>query len=118
MYDYQNSIEEWMPIPEFPNYSVSYAGRVRNDDYDRPITPARTSNGGLYVGMSKGGRQYKRYLPLLVADAFVDAQTGYEPDLEYNTPLHIDGDKMNCRASNLIWATRTQAILHHKVTKG
>ena len=114
MINYQDRHEEWRKIPEFPNYSVSRSGEIRNDNYDRLLKPALTNNGGLYVGFFDKNGQHKRYLSPIVAEAFVVNQTGYEPDIDYDTPMHINGDKTDCSAVNLVWATRSQAVAHHR----
>ena len=117
MFEWQNSIERWEIIPEFPHYSVSDRGRIRNDETDRILKPAVTATGVLYVGFYRQGRQHKRYLPPIVAEAFVDKRYTPDPDIKYNTPMHINGDKTDCRAVNLEWVTRSQAIHGHKRAK-
>ena len=45
----------------------------------------------------------------MVADAFVDGKT----DL-FNTPIHLDGDRENCSAENLMWRPRWFAVQFHR----
>lgn len=107
--------EFWLQVKDFPdaynedfiqrfsNYNVSNLGRVRNVVTDRIIKLSRTKQGAVKVGLYDGnGKQYTRSLKLLVAHAFVP---GYTHDL-FNTPIHLDGDQVNCNADNLIWRPR------------
>lgn len=43
----------WVKIAEHPNYSVSDDGDVRNDRTGRILTPVKTKNGYLRVGLDK-----------------------------------------------------------------
>jgi hypothetical protein len=56
------------------------------------------------------GKQYRRSVSGLVAQAFLD-----DPVREdFNTPIHLDGDRKNCRADNLEWRPRWFAVNYHK----
>jgi hypothetical protein len=95
-------MERWLQIDEFPGYSVSDQGRVRNDLTDRIMVMVRNRAGVLMVGLFKDGVQYKRGVAKLVAERFLPHNT-----LEtFNTPMHLDGDRTNCAASNLVWRPR------------
>lgn len=51
------------------------------------------------VGLMKNGVQHKRSLPLLVASAFV-----VKPNNPlFDTPVNLDGDRMNNHHTNLMW---------------
>lgn len=97
---------QWREIIEFPGYSVSDTGLVRNDEtgYEMRLSP--NTRGIFIVGLVKRGVQYKRSVSVLVADAFVTAARS----LEFDTPIHLDGDKSNCRADNLAWRPRWFAL--------
>lgn len=95
-------MERWLQIDEFPGYSVSNEGRVRNDVTGRIMVMVRNRGGVLMVGLFKDGVQYKRGIAKLVADRFLPHNT-----LEsFNTPMHLDGDPSNCAVSNLVWRPR------------
>lgn len=102
--------EEWKPIPEFDNYSVSDMGSVRNEDTGRMMAKLRNQTGIVNVGLSKAGVQYKRALAVLVAEAFVPREGAR---LTFTTPMHRDGDRTNCRAENLLWRPRWFAARYH-----
>jgi hypothetical protein len=60
-------MERWLPIDEFPGYSISDQGRVRNDATKRVMVMVRNQGG---------------------------------------VSMHLDGDRTNCAASNLVWRPR------------
>lgn len=93
--------EQWAQIKEFPNYSISSEGRVRNDDRGRIVKVSRTQQGASKVGLVHSKKQHTRAVNVLVAEAFV---SGYS-DI-FNTPMHLDGDASNNRAENLVWRPR------------
>lgn len=102
-------MENWELIDEFPGYSVSDAGRVRNDSSDRILAIRRNQDGICFVGMLKGATQRQRSLALLVAQAFVQCPEGYDYHI-FDTPIHLDGDPTNNQAANLMWRPRWFAI--------
>ena len=99
-------------------YSVSSEGRVRRDKpapHTRRglILKSRVNRGGYpQVGLRRDG-QKKHYAPLhrWVAVAFL-GDPG--PEFEIN---HMDGDKLNARAVNLEWVTKS-ANMVHAITSG
>lgn len=101
---------EWRPIEEFPGYSVSHDGRVRNDKRDRVLAITKNQLGIFQVGLTRGKKQYKRGVALLVAQAYLDLP----PSEAFNTPINLDGDRSNCAADNLMWRPRWFAISYHK----
>jgi hypothetical protein len=103
-------MEIWRNIPDFPGYSVSNMGRVRNDDTGRMMALSRNQYGILYVGLQQGRAQYKRSVAVLVAELFLPT---WESDA-FDTPIHLNGDRSDCRAENLLWRPRDFAIRYHK----
>lgn len=93
------NIEEWRPIEGWP-YEVSSLGRVRNarNGYIKKPTIARV--GYPVVNLSRGGHvtQEVHYVHNLVCTAF----HGPKPSPRHEV-AHWDGDKTNCRATNLRW---------------
>lgn len=92
-------METWLEIFEFPGYSVSSWGRVKNDFTGRVLTMLRNQHGVAHVGMNKGGIQYKRGVAKLVAERFLRHTTLDD----FDTPIHLDGDRTNNEAANLEW---------------
>ena len=96
----------WVKIAEHPNYSVSNDGNVRNDRTGRILTPVKTKNGYLRVGLDKKLCRIHR----LVAKNFLENPNGLQ---QIN---HIDGNKENNKAENLEWCTASQNIIHAQKT--
>lgn len=106
-------MEQWSPIREFPGYSVSDTGRVRNDDQDRIMCMLVNQSGVVNVGLTKGKKQFKRSVGLLVARAFLRPAE----DVRFDTPIHLDGDQRNNHVENLMWRPRWYAIRYqHQFT--
>lgn len=101
---------EWSPIVEFPGYSVSREGQVRNDDTGRIMVLTENQHGITQVGLMKEGKQFKRGVALLVARAFLPAH----PHEAFNTPINLDGDRTNNHVDNLMWRPRWFAIMYHR----
>lgn len=88
--------EAWADIYDFPGYTVSNHGRVRNEKRGRLVQPSYNSRGSLKVGLVIGGKQYTRSLKVLVGEAFCGGGTD-----KFNTPILLDGNQENVRADNL-----------------
>lgn len=102
-------MEKWKRIKDFPNYSVSNEGRVKNNTSGRIIAPWIDTNGYPSVHLGKPIRRVHK----LVAEAFVPNPFG----LSENN--HKDGDKTNCNEWNLEWCTHGENVLHsYKVHGG
>lgn len=95
----------WAPIDGFPGYSVNEEGEVRHDSNLRPLRVQINQFGVPYVCMVRDYEQKKRSLPRLVANAFIPR--GLEA---FDTPINLDGDRMNCNVDNLMWRPRWFAI--------
>ena len=92
-------------IPEFPDYCITIEGEVFNTRSGRRMVLSPTLLGELTVGMMKDGKQYRRSVKLLVAEAFVPGRNNVR-----NTPIQKDGDRNNLRANNILWRPRWFAL--------
>ncbi len=63
----------------------------------------------LTVGLMHCGTQFRRSVPVLVANEFVPGGTEY-----FDTPIHLDGDPENARANNLTWRPRWFAVKYKR----
>ncbi len=99
-------MEVWKVLDEFPNYSISSEGRVRNDYYRRLLKISVTRDGTPKVNLSNTiGRYDTRAVRTLVAHMFVPNETE-----TFNTPINLDGNKLNNFADNLAWRPRWFAV--------
>lgn len=103
-------IEEFRDIDEFPEYGVSNLGNVVSDYTGRILRPSSNQLGIYSVGISKDHVQYRRSVAVLVANAFLPKPASPH----FDTPIHRDGDKSNCRADNLIYRPRWFAVKYHQ----
>jgi len=93
--------EEWKQIWEFPAYSISTYGRIRNDDRHTFVKQSLTLQGAVKVGLMSDGTQYTRSVIRLVAETFIPQKND-----KFNTPLHLDGDQQNNYIDNIVWRPR------------
>lgn len=103
--------EQWRELRDFPNYAVSDLGRVMNTFTDLVKHPSKNQQGILMVNFSIKNQQHVRSVAVLVASTFLDNIP--RPD-HFDTPIHLDGNKENCRADNLAWRPRWFAVKYHK----
>lgn len=103
-------VEEWREIPEFPGYYVSDLGQVIGVRSKKSLTRSYIQNGIPTVGLIRDSKQYRRSVPLLVANSWLDDP----PREDFITPIHLDADRSNCRMTNLMWRPRWFAINYHK----
>ena len=98
----------WKDIPNYPGYQAAPDGRVRLAETD-PILKPRKAVGKPYlqVYVRLGDKRVKRYVHQLVALTFIDKL----PD--QTEVHHIDGDPVNNRADNLMWASKTTHLAIH-----
>lgn len=106
-------MEYWFDIHEFPGYEVSSLGRVRNKRTSHILLQLMNNRRLRYVGLVKRGVQHKRSVSRLVARACL----ADPPNDAYDTPIHLDGDRENNEAHNLMWRPRWFARNYHNQFK-
>ena len=89
-----DDLEEWMPIPGFPNYEVSTYGQVFNIELNR-LMRFHLDRGYLRVGLSHQGVIKKVMIHHLVAEAFLG---NYRDGVQLN---FVDRNPLNCHVSNI-----------------
>jgi len=107
-------VEEWIPLQEFPDYSVSSYGRVRSERYNRILAVIKNGRGVAMVTLPRYGVNTKRSLAKLVATAFVEIP---EYRIPFDTVIHLDGDNMHNCAHNLMWRPKWFAGLYNRQFK-
>lgn len=106
-------VEEWCDILGFEGrYQISNMGRVRSL-LGKNLRILRLNMFGNYLSIRllKHGKCYGFNVHRLVAIAFLP---DFEPRLEVD---HIDGNKINNRATNLRMATHSQNLCNRKAQK-
>jgi hypothetical protein len=103
--------EEWRPIPGFADYFITADGEVGSTRQSRgrvlrPLRWGYTVDGYPKVRLYlEPGKHADRAVHVLVAAAFI----GPKPDgMEVR---HRDGDRLNPRASNLLYGSRSDNVL-------
>lgn len=102
--------QRWEELDEFPDYAVSDIGEIFNIKTGMPRKLSINQYGIVKISLYKNGRELvTRSVALLVANAFVEGKTDI-----FDTPIHIDGDRLNCRADNMMWRPRWFAVQYHR----
>lgn len=104
-------MEIFKVIEEFPNYSISNLGNIKNSKGQLMVIGKRKSNSGyLQIRFYNEGKYYYRYIHKLLALAFIPNPNNYR------TINHIDGNKENNCISNLEWASDEMQQRHAFLT--
>lgn len=99
--------EIWRPIDYCADYHISTFGRIKSFKNGKiRIMKPFLQGDYLYIDLCKCGVQKTFLVHVLVAKAFIPNPEG-KPEVN-----HKDGDKFNCRVSNLEWATHSENIKH------
>lgn len=102
--------QEWCPVEDFPGYSVSDHGLVRNDIYGNIIARRVNNRGIAYVGLSRASEQTTVSVTRLVANAFLPPHESWA----FDTPINLNGDRTDNRVSNLMWRPRWFAVQYQR----
>lgn len=103
-------MDEWREIPDFPGYAVNDKGEVASHKTGHVLSLNYNQYGIASAGMYVEGKLHRKSVALLVAENFLSP-----PKRDtFDTPTHLDGDRRNCRADNLIWRPRWFAIKYHQ----
>jgi hypothetical protein len=90
-------MEEWRPINDYPNYSISSLGNVKNNDTGLIRKPFISKRGYCRVNLSKNSKAKHYSIHRLVGVHFLPNWNNY-PEID-----HIDRDKTNNKIFNLRW---------------
>jgi hypothetical protein len=101
--------ENWHELYEFPDYAISDQGSVANMKTGLPRMTSINQQGICKVSLYQENHLFTRSVAVLVANAFLSRSEDH-----FDTPVHLDGDRMNCAAENLMWRPRWFAIKYHK----
>lgn len=99
----------WRTIEEYPSYSVSSAGEVRNDETGRILSPGKGKNGYFTVTLCKDNKSKSQLVHRLVALHFIP-NPGSKRCVD-----HSDGNPLNNKIENLRWATHRENCANSKM---
>lgn len=106
-------MDNWVEIEGYPDFVVRPDGRVVNVRFGRPRVLVQSFNQAGHPSVAlvdeDGGTQ-RRSVAQIVANAFLEPK----PYPHWNSLIHLDGDKANCHADNLMWRPRAYAINYHQ----
>jgi hypothetical protein len=108
-------IEHWVKILDFPDYSVSDLGRVRNNRTDRILRGTSSNRGTLTVLLlGEDGGKYRRSVARLVWAAFRSPKGLFADAVDIDTIGFVNHDKTDCRAGNLVSTDRATILRRHR----
>lgn len=94
-------IEQWLPVPAFPDYEISSEGRLRKVSSGFLLKPWVHNKSPYYCYTLTDGESRKNFMAhRLVAMVFLGPPPGNTHQI-----AHIDGSKQNNSVANLRWAT-------------
>ena len=94
--------EEFRIIKEFPNYSVSSFGRIKNNKTGRILKPSLKQNGYYGIRLSKTNNVFDKHIHRLIGEAFI-SNPNNKPCID-----HIDNNRANNNINNLRWVSQTE----------
>lgn len=101
-------MEDWRPITEFQDYSVSDHGRVLNTRTGRIMALSENQRSLVIVGLMRNGIQHKRTVSHLVAKEHLPSPQ----QAAFDSIINLDGDRRNNYNLNLAWRPRWFALSH------
>jgi len=99
-------LEKWRVIEDFPIYSVSSSGGVKNNKTGRILKQGIDAMGYPVAGLRKEGKRKTKLIHSLVLESFVSKRP------EGKECNHKDGVKDNNYYRNLEWVTRSENMIH------
>ena len=99
-------MEVWKTITNFPRYSVSSHGRIKNSETGRILKINPNSRGYYQVGFTLHNKYHPKTVHRLVALAFIP-NPGNKPQVN-----HKDGIKKHNESDNLEWVTNSENQIH------
>jgi len=94
--------EEWKQITEYPNYSISNLGNVRNNKFNKLVVGGCNYSGYNVILLYKNNTRKSFLISRLVGEYFLE---GFNPLLEID---HIDRNRQNDNITNLRCVSRSE----------
>lgn len=107
--------EEWKQLSIFPTYEISTHGRIKGR-WGRVVRQTLNQRGHAKINLYLEDVQMTRQVGRLVLMEF----EGPAQRVDFDTVIHLNGDKADCRLENLTWrpkhfATKYHQQFHHRM---
>lgn len=104
--------QNWQPIEAFPEWLVSDNGDILHEWTMKIMTNRVNRQGFAMVNLQDENRKIvTRSVALLVAKAHL----GKPENPAYNSVIHLNGDRTDCRLMNLMWRPRWYGVKYHQM---
>ena len=101
----------WVTIPEFPAYEANQDGDIRTVATGKMRKPTLNTTGVAQMVFRRDGRSYTRAVAKIIADIFLDPPK-YPT---FDTPVNLDGDRLNNAVENLVLRPRWHAVKYFRM---
>ena len=102
---------EWREVEGFPDYIVSENGHVKNVRRNVEMSLRLNKEGFVMVNFSRDKKLHTRSVGRVVAKAFLEPPR----NRHYNSIIHLNGDRADCRAINVMWRPRPYTLRYHQM---
>lgn len=106
---------DWNYIPDLPDYIIFENGTILKESSQRTLAIRQNQQGINMVDLSHEGAKRTYAVDRLVCKTFWGPPP--EDELQSYSPCHIDGDRSNDNASNLMWQPRWWTTEWHRMHK-
>ena len=105
-------MESWKVIPGFPKYVINPEGVIKHRKRNTVLKTRQNKQMFKMVTlMEDDTTQRTRSVALLVAQTYLPRPRNET----YNSIIHLDNDRGNCDANNLMWRPRWYALLYRRM---
>ena len=105
-------MESWEVVQEFPMYVINPEGVVKNRYHDTYVKPRQNKQNFVMINLTDMNNVRRtRSVALMVAKAYLPKPL----NATYNSIIHLDNDRGNCSATNLMWRPRWYALLYRRM---
>ena len=110
-YKKRGFMQTWKQIEAFPKYLVSSDGSIKNMERDSLVHIRQNLQGIAITNLMRDQVRLTRSVALIVAQAYLRPP----PNEAYNSVIHLNGDRADCSANNLMWRPRWFTIKYHRM---
>lgn len=100
---------EWKPIVGYREYLANDQGMIKIGHTGAILQQTMNQQGHAKVNLRRGGTDVTRSVARIVANLYLE-KPGRR---DFDTLIHLNGDKMDNRVENLQWRPRHFAVKYH-----